>query len=184
MGRGRKPAPTPLKIAAGNPGKHPINAAEPAPLASRLTIPKWLKADKVAADEYKRMGKKLLALGVMTELDETALTAYAKAYAQWVAESALLAEEGTLLKSPKGNQYTNPRLWVVNAARDAAMKILAEFGMTPSSRSKIKAMPSPNDGPGKGMLERTVTGADQSQVAVEARAWEPPGPTAHAQDVG
>lgn len=186
MSRGRKPLPTPLKIAAGNPGNRPLNANEPAAAPSKLTIPKWLKGDKVAAAEYKRMGKLLLTLGVMTCLDETALAAYAMAFSRWVGESETLAEEGAILESDKGGKYANPRMWVVNTARDAMVKILAEFGMTPSSRARIKTIPSPGDGgPGKGLLERLVTAADQPAIADAAAAWEPPKPSPPVvQDVG
>lgn len=173
MPPGRRPIPTPIKLANGNPGKSPINAQEPQAKPSRLNVPKFLKGDKIAAAEYKRMGKLLLASAVMTELDETALAAYASTYSRWVTELNELAKEGTLLKSPKGNNYANPRLWVANSARDAMNRMLIEFGMTPSSRSRIKAIQSTPTG-GKGTLERVLSGADQGAIVEAAKAWEPP----------
>ncbi len=41
--RGRKPKPTAIKELEGNPGKHPLNDAEPKPVRKAPPCPKWLE---------------------------------------------------------------------------------------------------------------------------------------------
>jgi P27 family predicted phage terminase small subunit len=45
---------------------------------------------------------------------------------------------GLMVRSAKGNAVPNPLVWVANAAMRDMVKYAAEFGMTPSSRSRIK----------------------------------------------
>ena len=173
MSVGRKPLPTAVKVALGNPGHRPLNDAEPRAPASKLTVPKHLKTDKVAAAEYRRLGKQLLAAGVMTVLDETALTIYATEYSRWVRAESLLAEQGDTLVTDKGYRYVNPSFAVARQAKDTMMRILTEFGMTPSARSRIKAMPQGQQG-GKGLAERLIPGIEAAEIAKEAEEWTPP----------
>jgi P27 family predicted phage terminase small subunit len=178
---GRKATPTRLKVLAGNPGHKPLNKDEPQAAASRLKVPAFLKGDQVATKEFKRLGKLLVDAGIMTVLDEDALGVYAASYSRWVAESKLLKDEGTMLKSTKGNSYVNPRLWVVDAARDSMNKALSEFGMTPSARSKLKTAPQAG-GPGRGLVDTVCAGA--ADVVAQAKAWEPPADADTVGEVG
>jgi P27 family predicted phage terminase small subunit len=168
---GRKPIPTRIKIATGNPGRTAINRDEPAPKASRLKVPEHVRRDKVAAAAYRALGKQLLDAGVMSVLDEIALAEYAVAYSGLLSERAKLLTEGSVLTNAKGASYTNPRVWIVQDHRNTLSKLLIEFGMTPSSRSRLKTVVTKTDG-GKGTLE-SVLGNVSAETA-EARAWEPP----------
>jgi P27 family predicted phage terminase small subunit len=144
MQRGKKPTPTKLKEIRGNPGKRPLNKNEPKP---EITIPKcptWFGDE--ATKEWHRITKELYILGLLGEIDRSAISAYCVAYARWVdAEKKLQDIENTIHKTKSGNTITAPLLWVANKANDQMYKWLTEFGMTPSSRSRISVTPPNKD---------------------------------------
>lgn len=79
--RGRKPKPTNMKILEGNPGKRPLPTNEVKPKQKAPRCPQWLEDD--AKKEWKRMGKILEQIGILTEMDMTAFAGYCQAYARW-----------------------------------------------------------------------------------------------------
>ncbi|HFH7680582.1 TPA: phage terminase small subunit P27 family, partial [Streptococcus agalactiae] len=64
--RGRKPKPTNLKILEGNSGKRPLPINEVKPKQKAPRCPQWLEDD--AKKEWKRMGKILEQMGILTEM--------------------------------------------------------------------------------------------------------------------
>ena len=68
--RGRKPKPTAIKELEGNPGKRPLNEAEPKPVKKAPSCPKWLEPE--AKKEWRRLSKQLEQSGVLTEVDQAA----------------------------------------------------------------------------------------------------------------
>ena len=60
--RGRKPTPTAIKELEGNPGKRPLNEAEPKPAKKAPLCPKWLEPE--AKKEWRRLSKQLEQIGV------------------------------------------------------------------------------------------------------------------------
>jgi len=58
---GNRPKPTALKLLQGNPGRRPINKAEPKPKRGIPAMPKWLDAFPVAVEEWKRESKRHLS---------------------------------------------------------------------------------------------------------------------------
>lgn len=141
---GRRPKPTALKQLAGNPGKRPMNEREPRPHAGMPTCPKHLTGE--ARREWRRMGRELLALGVLTSVDRAALAAYCLAWGRWVEAEGQVAKLGTIVKTANGNLIQNPYLAVANRAMEQMTKLAGEFGMTPSSRSRVHAQ-APSDEP-------------------------------------
>lgn len=133
---GRPPVPTAMKRAAGNPGKRALNEREPQPALRLPPPPTWLS--KTAKSEYRRVGKLLLGLGVMTEIDRVALAAYAVAYARWVTAEEQVAKLGEIVKSPNGHPIQNPHRSLANRAMDDMRRLLLEFGMTPASRTRVQ----------------------------------------------
>ena len=82
--RGRKPKPTAIKELEGNPGKRPLNDAEPKPERKAPPCPKWLEPE--AKKEWRRLSKQLEQIGVLTEVDQAAFASYCQAYARWKEE--------------------------------------------------------------------------------------------------
>jgi P27 family predicted phage terminase small subunit len=143
--RGRKPKPTHLKLVTGNPGKRALNPAEPKPASLIPDPPAELSAD--ALDEWEKISRRLLAAGIVTAIDRAALAAYCQAYGRWVQAERALAEmakrdlitSGLLIKTTNGHAIQNPLVGTANKAMSDMVRYAAEFGMTPSARSRVRA---------------------------------------------
>lgn len=141
--RGRKPKPTHLKLITGNPGKRAPRRSEPKPPLDEPTPPPHLSDE--AKVEWGRVMGQLVNCGLMTQIDRAALAAYCQAYGRWVqAERALarMAERDLLtaalmIKTTQGNMIQNPIVGTANKALELMLRAAAEFGMTPSARSRI-----------------------------------------------
>ncbi len=148
--KGRKPKPTHLKVIAGNPGKRPLNEDEPEFAPDLPEPPAFLSEE--AKTEWDRVAGELYAKGVLTAMDRGALAVCCQLYGRLVqAETALaeLAEKdpsthGLLIKTGRG-AAENPLVGIARRSMDLYLRGCAEFGMTPSSRSRIKAVPKDGD---------------------------------------
>jgi P27 family predicted phage terminase small subunit len=137
---GRKPKPTKLKLLQGNPGRRKLSPDEPEPKAMLPPAPEHLDEEAVA--EWQRMGEKLHKLGLVTEIDKSALAVYCMAWSRWVEAEGKIKEFGSVMISPKsGFLVQSPYLQIANRSMEQMMKVLVEFGMTPSSRSRIHVAP-------------------------------------------
>ena len=134
--KGRKPKPQAAKDLAGNPGRRKAGKAV-APPVEVPDCPPHLKGE--ARAEWKRISTELLQMGVIARIDRSALAMYCMAWSRWVAAEAVLENEGPVLTGAQGGTYQNPQLSVANGAMEQMRKILVEFGMTPSSRSRVHA---------------------------------------------
>jgi P27 family predicted phage terminase small subunit len=152
--RGRRPKPTQLKLIEGNRGKRPLNTREPRIVKALPSAPPHLTAD--ALEEWNRVAVWLHRIGLLSEVDRATLAAYAQAYGRWVqAERAIakMAEKdqltgGLMIKTTNGNVIQNPLVGTANKAAAQMMRYAAEFGMTPSARTRIAAeAPEENDDP-------------------------------------
>jgi P27 family predicted phage terminase small subunit len=132
---GRKPKPTHLKVLEGNPGKRPLNRNEPKPRPAVPTCPRHLSAE--AKREWRRVTPLLDTLGLLTEIDRAALAMYCEAWNRWVDAEEALKEYGVMVKSPNGFPMQSPYLAVANKAMEQMRALLAEFGMSPASRTRI-----------------------------------------------
>lgn len=139
---GPRPAPTKLRMLKGNPGKRPYNEKEPKPKIELPDPPEHLNED--AQTEWNRIGPELVKLGIMSSLDTVALAAYCEIYARWVEAGTKLKETGLIVKAKNGYPLQNPYLSIQNTCLLQMRTFLCEFGMTPSSRTKIKANPPTN----------------------------------------
>ena len=141
--RGRKPKPTHLKVVTGNPGKRQINENEPRPDLSIPTPPPHLSDE--AKVEWGRVCDQLYRLKLLSDIDRASLAAYAQAYGRWVQAERALAKmaasdgvtKGLLVKTRNGNAIQNPLVGTANKAMADMMRYAAEFGMTPSARSRL-----------------------------------------------
>ena len=133
--RGPRPQPTRLKMLKGNPGKRKLNDAEPEPRETMPACPSHLSA--MAKAEWRRTAKVLHRLGLLTEIDGPALSLYCDAWARWVEAKKKVGENGMCVVTTNGNPIQNPYLAIANKAATQMMKMQAEFGMTPSSRSGV-----------------------------------------------
>ena len=106
--RGRKPKPTAIKELEGNPGKRPLNEAEPKPAKKAPPCPKWLEPE--AKKEWRRLSKQLEAIGVLTEVDQAAFASYCQAYARWKEAEEFMTQHGTIVKTKSGYWQQVPQV--------------------------------------------------------------------------
>ena len=137
--RGAKPKPAEIKLLEGNPGNRPIDPNRPQPARGLPPCPTHLKGE--ARREWRRLGSRLERVGLVTEVDTAAFSAYCTAWARHVEAEKMLATEGAIVKAPSGYPIPNPWLAVTNKAMDQMKAFLVEFGMTPSSRNRVTAAP-------------------------------------------
>src|SRR5262245_15670419 len=147
--RGRKPKPTLIRQLEGNPGKRPLNDREPVPPPGVPECPDILDDDGRA--EWFRTAAVLSEMGLLSKADRSALAAYCMSYSRWVHAEAQVRKYGTIVKSPeKGFPMKSPYLCVAEQALEAMRKFMVEFGLTPSSRSRIRV---PDNQPAADELE-------------------------------
>jgi P27 family predicted phage terminase small subunit len=137
--RGRRPKPTRLKVLTGNPGKRPLNDAEPRPRAAIPHCPEEL--GETARREWNRLVGELASLRLLTNFDRAALAAYCGAYALWAEATQAIQKYGVMIKSPSGYPVQSPYVSVANRQAEIMMRIASEFGFTPASRSRISTHP-------------------------------------------
>lgn len=141
--RGRKPKPTAVKELEGNPGKRALNVFEPKPEKKAPKCPTWL--DVEAKKEWKRVAKQLEDLGILTEVDMAAFAGYCEAYARWKEAEEFISKHGTIVKTPSGYWQQVPQVSIAQTYLKIMIKFCEQFGLTPSSRSRIVAEKTNND---------------------------------------
>jgi len=145
MTRGRKPKPSGLKVISGTDRADRRNPDEPKFNPEIPAVPEFLSDP--AKVEWGRVCDALYGAGILAKTDRAALAAYCQAYGRWQqAEEALakMAErdgvtKGIMIKTTNGNAVQNPLVGTANKAMADMVRYAAEFGMTPSARSRIKA---------------------------------------------
>ncbi len=134
---GRKSKPTALKLIQGTYRPDRTNPAEPKPRTGIPPCPKILQGD--ARKHYLKTARKLARIGLLTELDDLALSMLCQSWAEYLEATDQEIKTGMLVKSPNGFPVLNPYLIAANQALKMVRSLLAEFGMTPGSRSRIQA---------------------------------------------
>jgi P27 family predicted phage terminase small subunit len=153
--RGRKPKPTALKKLAGNPGRRPLNDAEPQFPVGGFSCPKHLS--DYAKGKWREIVPALKKTGMLASVDQAALEAYCEAYATYRMATDEVKKEGITIIGPKGGTMRNPACSVANQAMTIMNKFGSEFGLTPSTRSRLKVVPQEN---GKTLAEVLFDGVE------------------------
>lgn len=139
MPGGTKPVPTEVKRLMGNPGKRkmPSPGEEPAPqLLDDVPIcPEWM--GEYGAKEWDRVAPVLVRQRLLSEADVLTFAAYCANVDLLVKSVMEIETHGTTILGARG-EVRNPALASFAQATTALRSLAAEFGMTPSSRSRIK----------------------------------------------
>jgi P27 family predicted phage terminase small subunit len=86
------------------------------------------------------MTAQLLAAGTLAKAYRAPLASYCEAWSRYVAAVQQVRETGgEVVKSPNGFPILNPYASVRNRAQATMQSLAAEFGLTPSSKSRVKA---------------------------------------------
>lgn len=133
--RGRKPKPTHLKLINGNPGKRPLNKAEPIAPGSLQDAPDWMTGEYVNGWRY---AIEHAPQGLLRLIDRSAMAAWVVAETIHRQATIALAKTDLLVKTPQtGAPMQNPYLPIINRQAQIMLKAAAELGFTPSSRSRV-----------------------------------------------
>src|SRR5437868_4910509 len=133
--RGPAPKPTTIKRLEGNPGKRKLNDGEPSPTLGAPECPDHL--DDVARKEWDRLTSILVAMKVLTEADYIALANLCQAYSTLVNAQKQMNKTGILYKSKSGYIQQSPLLGIIHTQTTIVNNLLREFGLTPSSRTRV-----------------------------------------------
>lgn len=165
--RGQKPKPTAIKKLEGNRSRVPLPQNEPQPLigAETPTAPDWL--DETARGEWERLSRQLWLNGILGLEDWTAFAGYCESFSDWMRYNAMMAAEERRLRETggarakldaalgfasahdaktatmghvemvAGKPIISPLLALRNKARLDCLKFATEFGLSPSSRSRV-----------------------------------------------
>ena len=105
--------------------------------------PKWLR-DTVAVEEWKRLKKMLLEIGIINDLDYNNLGAYCNAFSFYIQATKELEDEELLKeytnKSGATNEIRNPRIDLQIKYAEEMRKFAALLGLTVDSRLKIAGL--------------------------------------------
>lgn len=137
--RGRKPKPTNIRVLQGNPGRRPLPENEPQPPEGEIVPPSTLSP--AALEYWKQHEPILLAMGVLTTADVAALAEMCEVEAEFWAARAVVHAEGMFMTFEGGRLIEHPAVKVASDAQKRLMRLQVEFGLTPSSRTRVKAQP-------------------------------------------
>jgi len=139
--RGRKPKPTAKKKLEGNPGKRKLKKREPRPKISAEISP--VEIDRRAHEFIAEYLPQLQAMGIFTDADQAALELMSVHYSIAWRAAEIVIKEGLMLKNAFG-WAKHPLLQVLRDNSTAFKSYAAEFGLTPSARSRI-SVPEPKE---------------------------------------
>jgi P27 family predicted phage terminase small subunit len=160
--RGARPLPTKLKAVRGTLRRGRTNVHEPDIAVEIPRCPAHLGAE--AKREWRRVSEDLLGYGLLTKIDRAALALYCEAWGRWVEAEKALRTYGVMVKSPSGFPMQSPYLAVANKAMEQMRAMLAEFGMSPSSRTRVHATPPQR---GENALEALLRRRNEAEMDAE-----------------
>lgn len=141
--RGRKPTPTALKLIRGNPGKRRLNHEEPEPPDLAPDVPAEL-SDQIARDEWTNRIVPAIETGQITAADRAFAIAHCELWSTWRSQLADANRHPHVVSSGKqGYPIPNPARGMANKTLTMLVKVDAELGLSPSSRSRVKVTAKP-----------------------------------------
>lgn len=169
--RGPKPKPIALKLLGGNPGNRPAQATGTGRARKgRPEKPADLTGE--ASREWDRIVPELEAAGWLAVVDRAGLSAYCFAWAQMVWAESVMQAEGAIIREPvqtsKGEIIpgfeklkAHPAVKIHAEASGRVRSYLAEFGLTPASRSRL-------EGDAGGAIDKPVNKITELAARVQA----------------
>ncbi len=145
--RGPAPKATALRVLEGNPGKLPINDAEPRP-EGKAKPPEWLS--RRGRREWRTLAPTLEACGLLTSADAVPFATLCDAIVNLADATRLVEEQGAVIEDEHGRRI-NPALRAQRNYTEVVLKLSQRFGLTPSDRTGIK-VPKPKESKWSGML--------------------------------
>ena len=135
---GRRAKPRAIKELAGTFRADQHNPNEPTlPVFDKVpACPKHLQGE--ARKAWRRTARVVVQMGILTEADLPAMEAYCVTYAIWKEAHEKLVEFGIMHRNASGRGFApSPYLRVLEDTSKQMRGWMLEFGITPSSRSRV-----------------------------------------------
>lgn len=87
---------------------------------------------------WDRMVQAAQKVRVLTEADGDALAMLCVAFEEYKAADIIVRDEGEICESDKGGKYQHPAVGIRSNAWKKIVRMLREFGLTPSARAGMK----------------------------------------------
>ena len=78
-------------------------------------------------------------MGILTEADRAVFATYCQSYARWKQAEEYISMNGATFETDKGYKQQVPQVSIAQSYMKNMQKAAAEFGLTPSARSRIIA---------------------------------------------
>ena len=134
------PIPTSLRIIRGNQSKRRIKD-EPKPPVKVPRCPSDL--DKDAAAEWKRMGKELATLGLVSEIDRATLTCYCLAWSDLRRAREHLKTDADFVQATSGGVSASAWKRLSDESLKQIRQFCSEFGLSPAARVRLATETKP-----------------------------------------
>ena len=138
--RGPPPTPTALKLVKGNPGKRAVNKREPAAQGELGAPPEHLGA--IGKATWRQLVTLLRSMRLESAGDRRALELLVGAYEEWREARELVQREGMTYErsTAQGERIicAHPAVAIQADAMRRVQRLLLEFGLTPSARSRVQ----------------------------------------------
>ncbi len=126
-----------MKIVTGNPGKRKLNKAEPQFNPEIPLCPEWI--DDEGKREWMRVVGDLHKAGLCASVYAGPLAVYCQAFADFRSAVETIRHEKATLMTDKGNVIQHPAVGMKNKAMVILLKAAAEFGFSPSAKTRINS---------------------------------------------
>lgn len=151
MPAGRPPKPTALKVLQGNPGKRPLNEAEPRPeRLVDLRPPAGL--DAYGRQCWNQHAPMLDRLGLLKESDRIPFAVFCETYSRWRRATR------ELHRTKVTDEGYRPLALTVEKCEQALRMQAIEFGMTPAARARLSVDWGSGKAPADDPMERLLSG--------------------------
>ena len=136
--KGRKPQPTNIRLITGNAGKRAVPEDVPElPVVAALPDPPE-QLSQQARVYWPELAKQLRNMRVLTDADLPALAMLCESYATYWEAMEGVRTHGIISVTPNKYIVRSEYLNTASKAMSECLKILTEFGLTPSSRTKVR----------------------------------------------
>ena len=141
MVRGRKPLANAVKEASGTFAKNPQrrNNDEPKVQLGRPNIPESVAADPVAKSRWHWVCDQLESMNLLATTDQGLIAGYCMDYSMMLSLWEVIKGGNVSITDDKGRPKLRPEANQFHTYSDRLLKREAELGLTPSSRSRLKA---------------------------------------------
>lgn len=145
--RGPRPTPTPILQMRGSPLAKRATT-EPRPVYGPPGKPGWLSPE--AGEAWDQVVPVLMSMRVLSVADEFALARYVSTWVQWRKAQAFVDRHGTSYGLKDGNGRVKcfapfPEVGMLSRLSVALSRMEAEFGLTPSARTRINVPVQPRE---------------------------------------